>query len=210
MQTKSTIAVAAAGLLGLTAALCGPPAAAQEQRRPPAQQQAGEAQPLVVVLPGAVARPLAAPVNAYLGWAALFDPAQMGLSHTYTAQGFQGLHAALASIAEPGVSEEARQGIGRIATLANQLAESPKESLRHADQIHAAAMEAVQLVERIAQERSPADTGLAQAIASMRRAAADIDPKRPTLEQRAAVESFFQESVIPILVLATPPNPGAG
>lgn len=116
---------------------------------------------------------------------------EMGLNHNYTSEGIQKLSAALNALADNAAGdsnvEQKRQMFKQNADKIQQDA----QSLDHANTIRATFVSAADLMASIKQSSYPDSDVDAE---ELKKAAEEIDPKTPTLEQKDKVKGFFDKA----------------
>jgi hypothetical protein len=144
---------------------------------------------------------LGAAVDEFARFAA--QPPPPGPEHLYTALGITRLATALRKVAEaePGSGAAARAAAGLYA-VADRLAASPDSAGRQTDRARRAAATAVEVMQRLADTRSPEDRELQARLRELRTASEAIDPRRPLPEETPDVRAFFQAAEAPLRMLA--------
>ena len=113
----------------------------------------------------------------------------MGTDHEFTANGIRNLTAAVEALAARGGADIQRE-LTTLRQQADTLEQNPA-SLRHAEYTRTAFVTLAGLISAMQQARFPTMSG---EVASLRDAAERITPDRPLLEQREAVQAFFDQA----------------
>ena len=130
--------------------------------------------------------------------------AEMGRDHDYTVTGLQRLTAALDEVVQQETINEQplEERLGRIREQANRIAQDP-QSLKHANMVRDAFMEASALIEAVRERRAPEQPDIEQHARAARNAAETLDTETPLLDQRDTVRQFFRASAEAIHQLST-------
>lgn len=113
-------------------------------------------------------------------------------THEYTADGLRRLAVALGAINEQDAAHRGtlQPRLSALLTRANELEKNP-ESTRHSEYTRAAFMDAASVMGMLQQQRFPT---LQTNVAQVKQAAAAVQPNTLLLQQKAAVQKFFDSA----------------
>lgn len=134
-----------------------------------------------------------------------FDRDQRALAgadttHEYTADGLRRLAVALGAINERDAAHSStlRPRLTALLNRANELEKNPG-SMRHADYTRAAFLDAASVMSMLQQQSFPT---LQNDVAQVKQAATSIQPNMPLLQQKGAVQKFFDSSADAVSAMA--------
>lgn len=124
--------------------------------------------------------------------------------HLYAAEGIARLATALGAIVgkEPGPDADVVARANAFYVIAATLAATPDSLRLHADWMHRAAVEAVELMARVAETRFPESVELKGEIEQARQGADAIEPEESLLGQTGEVRLFFRQAADALRIMA--------
>ena len=164
-------------------------------------QAAEEVQPAPAPTPGVEGEDPAQAVEAY---SSHIDNADMGVDANWTATAMNRMAAALGAIAtRSNAGSDIMQRVDRLRQRASQVGTSPDSLQQHADWVREFGMNATDAMNSLARHVAGQDRQLQTAIEQTRQAAQNISQTTPLLQQREAVQRFFEEAEQPLERLAS-------
>lgn len=145
------------------------------------------------------------PVQQYLATCAPREPTRMGMDHQYTSDCIDRLVAAAeALIRSPNLQGvNAQSQIQEARQKADQLRQSAAESTRHSSLTRDALISAGSMLQAIQTQRYP---GLSSQIDQLRESAQQVSGSEPLLEQREAIQRYFQLAGDALTGMSTAPT----
>jgi len=171
-------------------------------------QAAEEVQPAPTPAPSAAGED---PVQAVEAYSSHIENADMGVDYNWTATAMNRMAAALNAIAtRSNAGNDVMQRIDRLRQRASQVSASPDSLQQHADWVREFGMNATDAMSSLARHTAGQDRQLQTGIEETRQAAQNISETTPLLQQREAVQRFFEEAEDPLQRLANAASrPGA-
>jgi hypothetical protein len=158
--------------------------------------------------PGAVAAAVPPAVEEYMSTCVQgASPTDMGLQHQYTADCIQRLSGSIdAVINRPEViNANVQQRLDNFRQQAERLRASDPQATTHSNLVRQTFVSAADLLNTVQDERYASATDLDTRATGVRQAAEAVQATTPLLNQRDAVQRFFQEAGETLRMMATTP-----